>query len=82
MLGIEKSRTTAYHPQSDNLVERLNRTLMGAVSKYVERDQRDWDLWLPLILFSYRTTVHASTAMTPYELMFGRLPKVSLDVRV
>ena len=82
MLGIEKSRTTAYHPQSDGLVERLNRTLMGAVSKYVERDQRDWDLWLPFVLFSYRTTVHASTAMTPYELMFGRLPKVSLDVRV
>ena len=32
LLDIKKTRTTAYHPQSDGLVERFNRTL------YVEYD--------------------------------------------
>ena len=27
LLGMKKTRTTAYHPKSDGMVERLNRTL-------------------------------------------------------
>lgn len=32
LLGIKKTHTTAYHPQSDGLVERFNRTLLGMLS--------------------------------------------------
>lgn len=48
-LGIDKTRTTAMHPQSDGMVERLNRTLEDVLSKFVSNHQRDWDqifLWL------------------------------------
>ena len=43
LLGITRTRTTPYHPQGDGLVERLNRTLINALSKYVGPDQTDWD---------------------------------------
>ena len=41
-LGITKSKTTAYRPQSDGMRERINRTIEEILSKYVAENQRDW----------------------------------------
>ena len=43
LLGIEKTRTTPYHPQSDGFVERFNRTMMDMVSMLIEPDRRQRD---------------------------------------
>ena len=40
--GIHKSRTTAYHPESDGMVERFNRSLLQMLRVYVT-DQADWE---------------------------------------
>ena len=71
--GIHKSRTTPYHPQGDGLVERTNRSLLQLLRSYCEQAS-DWEKWLPLLLYAYRTSVHSSTRTTPYLLMFGREP--------
>ena len=68
--GVKKSRTTAYHPQGDGMVERFNRSLLQLLV-YVQ-DQADWERYLPLVLFAYCTAVHLSTRFSPFELMFGR----------
>lgn len=78
--GVSKSRTTAYHPQGDGMVERFNRSLLQLLRTYVEQET-DWERFLPLVLYAYRTTIHASTGASPFVLMFGRQPKQSdLDV--
>ena len=46
LMGIQKSRTTAYHPQCDGFVDRQNRTLQDVLSAYVSSHRDDWDLWL------------------------------------
>ena len=72
--GIKKSRTTAYHPQGDGMVERFNRSLLQMLRSYVN-DHAEWERYLPFVLFAYRTAVHASTGVTPFEMMFGRTPQ-------
>ena len=73
--GITKSRTTAYHPQGDGMVERFNRSLLQLLRTYVDK-QEEWEKCLPLVLYAYRTATHASTGYSPYMLMFGRQPEL------
>src|SRR5690348_10446882 len=78
-LEIRKVRTTAYHPQTDGLTERCNRTLVEMVSKYVNTQQNDWDEILPYMVFAYNTSRHASTNFTPFFLLHGREAKLPID---
>ena len=82
LLGIHKVRTTAYHPQAYGLVERLNKTLIDMLAKHVQQNQREWDRWLSKMLFSYRTATQASTGRSPFHLVYGREPRIPLDVHV
>ena len=80
MLRIKKTRTTPYHPQSDGMVERLNRTLKDMLAKTVNDRHDDWDVWIPQVLLAYRTTTHMSTGFTPHYMMFGREARMPVDV--
>ena len=82
LLGIHKTRTTPYHPQSDGLVERLNRTLKNMLSKLVNENQDNWDSLIPQILMAYRTSTQSSTGVTPYRMMFGREARLPVDLMV
>ena len=70
--GIQKTRTTAYHPQGDGLVERTNRSIIQMLRSYTTSSKGDWDKWLSLLLYAYRTSQHSSTKFSPFSLMFGR----------
>ncbi len=79
-LAIHKLKTSAYHPQTDGLVERFNSTLQNMLSMYVADNQRDWDAYLPYVLSAYRSTVHEATKETPFFLVYGRDHYLPLDV--
>ena len=80
LLGVSKTRTTPYHPQSDGLVERFNHTLLNMLSIAAQDQECDWDVQLPLIMMAYRTSVQESTGATPFSLMFGREAHLPIDV--
>lgn len=71
-LGMQKTRTTPLHPQSNGLVERFNRTLAKQRTILTAEHQRDWDMHLPFVLLAYRLAVQDSTLCTPALLMLGR----------
>uniref|UniRef100_A0A1X7UNW9 Integrase catalytic domain-containing protein n=1 Tax=Amphimedon queenslandica TaxID=400682 RepID=A0A1X7UNW9_AMPQE len=72
LTGIQKINTTASHPQTDGLVENMNRTLRAMIAKYSSQYGDNWDEYLPKLLFAYRTKCHESTGESPFFLLYGR----------
>ena len=82
MLGVNKTRTTSYHPQSDGWVERCNRRLKDILAKLINSSQKDRDVCIPHVLFVYRTAVHASIGVTPDRMLYGREVRIPVDLLV
>ena len=80
LLEIRKTRTTPYHPQSDGMVERFNKTLATMLSAYVNENHRDWDESIPYVMMAYRSSQHETTGFTPNMLMIGREATTPLDI--
>ena len=70
-LGVKHIKTSPYHPQTNGTLERFHSTLKQMLRKTC-KDVKDWDQWIPYLLFAYRETPHAATGFAPFELMFGR----------
>ena len=79
-LGITAIRTSPYHPETDGLVERFNQTLKRMLRKFVSDTGKDWDKWLPFLLFAYREVPQASTGFSPFELLYGWPVQGPLDL--
>ncbi len=79
LMGIHKVNTTAYHPQTDGLVERFNRTLLDMLAKSVEKNGRDWDARLPYVMFAYRASLQESTQESLFFLLYGRDPRLPME---
>ena len=80
LLQMNKTRTTPYHPQSDGLVERQNRTIKTALSKYISVHQTDWDKYVDGIVLAYNSTPHETTNISPYRMVFGMEVSIPLDI--
>ena len=80
ILNIRKTRTTPYHPQSDGLVERFNRTLISMLASAAGEHPFDWESRLPGLLMAYNSSTHPTTGYTPFYLMFGRQVRMPIDI--
>ena len=79
-LGIEKIRTTPYHPQSNGQVERTHQTLMRMIGKLDDERLKNWPSHLGSITHAYNSTRSQITGYSPYYLMFGRRPRLPIDL--
>ncbi|CAM5094227.1 unnamed protein product, partial [Eretmochelys imbricata] len=80
LLHIHTLRTSVYHPQTDGLVERFNRTLKAMIRKVISRDGKDWDTLLPYLMFAIWEVPQASTRFSPFELLYRCHPRGILDI--
>lgn len=74
VLQINKARTTAFHLQSDEIVERLNRTIKDMLSKYLTVHQTDWDRYVDGLVLAYNTT--------PMKQLGSHLTEWCLEVKL
>ena len=72
--------STAHHAQTDGQTERANRTLEDTMANFVEEDQRDWDLHLPLLELAVNSTKQASTGYSPFFMLYAREAVLPIDV--
>ncbi len=75
LLGIHRTRSTAYHPIANGMVERFHRQLKAALKAQPHPQQ--WTISLPMVLLGIRTALKVDLMCTAAELVYGtslRLP--------
>jgi transposase InsO family protein len=70
--GIKHNHTSAYNPQANGLVERLNQTIANSLKCLDPSVKQYWDNFIPATLYAYRTLCQSTTKYTPFYLTYGR----------
>lgn len=76
MFGVDRTRTTPYHPQSNGLIERWHRSLKNALTARLTAGT-DWAEELPIVLLGIRAACRTDTGVSAAEMVYGetvRLP--------
>ncbi|GJV38258.1 putative reverse transcriptase domain-containing protein [Tanacetum coccineum] len=77
-LGTRLDMSTAYHPQTDGQSERTIQTLEDMLRACVLDFEGSWDVYLPLIEFSYNNSYHYSVRCAPFEALYDRKCRSSI----
>jgi transposase InsO family protein len=68
-LGVNHINTTAYHPQSNGMVERVHRQLKEGLK--ARGATTDWPEHLPWVLLNIRTTPKSDSNISAAEMLYG-----------
>ena len=79
-LGTKKIRTTAYHPQSNGLVERFNKRLKEALRAHADLNGSTWLEKLLHIMLAIRAAVKDDRMVSPAQILYGMEPTLPSDL--
>ena len=81
ILGIETKLLTAFHPQTDGQMERMNQELEQYLQMFIDHRQEQWPEWLGMAEFAYNNKVHAGTKVSPFKANNGQDPRMGFEMR-
>jgi hypothetical protein len=79
-LGVELHLSSAYHPQTDGQIERLNQCLENYLRCMWFNGPKRWIYWLSLAEWWYNSSYHTSLNMTPFQALYGFPPPQVAEV--
>ena len=77
---VKKLCTSPYHPETNGQCEHFNATLIIMLGTLPIHAKKNWQEWITTLTHAYNCTVSPVTGFSPYFLMFGRNPKLPLDI--
>ena len=80
LVSTKQLFTTPYNPRCNGLCERINGVLKSMLKKMCQERPKDWDRYLPAILFAYREEPQSSTGFSPFELLYGRTVRGPMQI--
>ena len=81
MLGIKMKLSTAFHPQTDGQMERMNQELEQYLWFFIEHRQKDWPEWLAVAEFAINNKVHTATKVSPFMANYRKELRMGGDIR-
>ena len=78
--GVKKLCTSPYHPQTNGQCERFNSTLLNMLGTLTPEQKKDWKNHVSAMVHAYNCTKNTATGFSPYYLLFGREPRLPVDV--
>jgi len=79
LLGVRLSSSTAWHPQMDGQMERVNQELDQFLCLFVNEQQNDWYDLLPIVEFQHNNHVHSAIQQPPFLLNTGWIPHMGFE---
>src|ERR1043165_1566231 len=80
-LGVELRTACPYHPEACGIVERFNAMLKKLLhTVMISEKPREWDKMIEYLLWSYNSIPHSTTGISPYQMVYGQLPRGPLSV--
>ena len=79
-MGTKLLFSTTCHPQTDGETEVVNRTLSTLLRTIIQKNLMSWEDCFPFIEFAYNRSVHSTTNMPPFEIVYGFNPLTQLDL--
>ena len=80
LLSLQQITTTPYHPICNGLIERFHMTLKQMLHRMCAERPKDWDKYLPALLFAIREVPQESLGFSPFELLYGRNVKGPMSI--
>ncbi|XP_013382645.1 uncharacterized protein LOC106153310 [Lingula anatina] len=80
LISMKQLFTTPYNPKCNGLCERMNGVLKSMIKKMCQERPKDWDRYLPAVLFAYREVPQASLGFSPFELLYGRTVRGPMEI--
>ena len=71
-LGSDLDYSSAFHPQTNGQMERVNQILEDMLRACVIDFHGSWEEHIPLIEFAYNNNYQSTIGMAPYEALYGR----------
>jgi len=81
LLGIQTKLLTAYHPQTDGQIERINQELEQYLRVFIDYRQEQWPDWLGTAEFLYNNKIHTATKILPFKANYGQDPRMGFEGR-